>query len=93
MKLNDEERAMLAGEAGSVLQEALQMATWCSSDPVCATTPGQGYKGLNRAACHACTLLPETSCERGNRYQDRVLVVPPRGLDQAASFFGTDLLA
>ncbi|MCY2967719.1 MAG: DUF1998 domain-containing protein, partial [Planctomycetota bacterium] len=56
-----------------VLKEALRLATWCSSDPVCATISAQGYKGLNRAACHACSLVPETSCERSNRYLDRVL--------------------
>jgi hypothetical protein len=75
-----------------VLREALRLATWCSSDPVCATVPAQGYKGLNRAACHACSLVPETSCEWSNRNLDRVLVIPPRGLDRAASFFGTDFV-
>lgn len=25
--------------------------------------PGQGIDSLTRAACHACALLPETSCE------------------------------
>ena len=27
------------------------------------------------AQCHSCTLLPETSCETGNRYLDRALIV------------------
>ncbi|MCE9603384.1 MAG: DUF1998 domain-containing protein [Planctomycetia bacterium] len=75
-----------------VLQEALRTATWCSSDPVCSTTSGQGHMGLNRAACHACALVPETSCERNNGYQDRVLVIPPRGFSPAASFFDADNL-
>lgn len=74
-----------------VLREALRLATWCSSDPVCATIPGQGYKGLNRAACHACSLVPETSCERSNRYLDRALVIPPRGLSAITAFFSTEL--
>jgi hypothetical protein len=26
--------------------------------------------------CHACTFAAETSCERGNRYLDRSLLVP-----------------
>ena len=29
----------------------------------------------NLAACHACGLLPETSCEEFNRFLDRGLVV------------------
>jgi hypothetical protein len=28
------------------------------------------------AACHACLFVPETSCERGNRFLDRSLLVP-----------------
>ena len=35
----------------------------------------QGYNSLNYAACHACTLLPETSCEARNCLLDRVAVV------------------
>ena len=35
----------------------------------------QGYESLNYAACHACTLLPETSCESRNCLLDRVSVV------------------
>ena len=27
------------------------------------------------AACHACVLVPETSCEEGNRLLDRALLV------------------
>jgi hypothetical protein len=30
---------------------------------------------LNGAACHACLLVAETSCERANRYLDRAHVV------------------
>jgi hypothetical protein len=30
---------------------------------------------LNGAACHACLLVAETSCERSNRYLDRAHVV------------------
>jgi hypothetical protein len=75
-----------------LLIEALRQATWCSSDPICCTTPGQGTNGLNRAACHACALVPETSCERGNRFLDRMLVIPSRGEDTGASFFDGTVL-
>ncbi len=32
--------------------------------------------GAYEAACHACLFLPETSCERGNKYLDRSILVP-----------------
>ncbi len=49
----------------------LEAAAWCSADPLCAEHTGQGFGNLNRAACHACTLLPETSCQTGNTLLDR----------------------
>lgn len=49
-------------------------ADWCSLDPVCAEHEGQGPSQLNRAACHACTLLPEPSCQFGNLLLDRVFI-------------------
>ena len=62
-----------------VFVAAIEKARWCSSDPVCATCEGQGKEGLNLAACHACALIPETSCELGghmlgNLLLDRCLV-------------------
>ena len=54
------------------LDGALSSATWCSSDPLCIESREQGYKSLNYAACHACSLLPETSCEMRNCLLDRV---------------------
>jgi hypothetical protein len=52
----------------------LQKAEWCSADPLCRESAGQGLGALNLAACHACALLPETSCETGNRFLDRVML-------------------
>lgn len=57
------------------LYEAIASACWCSSDPLCIESEGQGYQSMNLAACHACTLLPETSCEIMNRYLDRGVIV------------------
>lgn len=58
-----------------LLRDALDRAIFCSSDPLCGhSAPGEmGH--LNGAACHACLLVSETSCERGNRYLDRAHVV------------------
>lgn len=58
-----------------LLVGALEDSLWCSSDPLCIESRGQGIDSLNRAACHACALLPETSCEEGNRFLDRVALV------------------
>jgi hypothetical protein len=59
----------------SLFRGAIQDARWCSSDPLCIESSGQGIDSLNLAACHACSLLPETSCEEGNRHLDRALLI------------------
>lgn len=73
-------------QLGTVIERAILRARWCSSDPVCIESPGQGSDNANLAACHGCTLLPETSCETGNRFLDRALIVgTPR--DAGIGFF------
>ena len=57
-----------------VLKSMLARGKWCSSDPICYTSKEQGFMSLNYAACHACTLLPETSCEFRNILLDRCAV-------------------
>ncbi len=58
----------------SIVQNSIEKAEWCSSDPLCQESSGQGLDALNLSACHACVLLPETSCEERNRFLDRVLL-------------------
>ena len=70
-----------------VFRNILQEASWCSSDPICVESKAQGYDSLNYAACHACTLLPETSCEMRNCLLDRGAVVGSI-LDRKRGFFG-----
>jgi hypothetical protein len=70
----------------SVLSSALQRAQWCTNDPVCVEAQGTGVGGLNLAACHACMLLPETSCERFNSLLDRASLVGLPG-GEALGFF------
>lgn len=61
---------------GPVMERALSRASWCSADPVCSEhLGGQGSKLANIAACHACILLPETSCETINQGLDRSMIV------------------
>lgn len=63
------------GRLEDSLLESLRNAQWCSSDPICIQSTGQGPDSCNLAACHNCVLLPETCCEVGNRLLDRGLVI------------------
>lgn len=58
------------------LNQALDSMRLCSSDPLCAEhEPGKEGTSLHGASCHACLFAPETSCERGNKYLDRSVLV------------------
>ncbi|MFD6533286.1 DrmB family protein [Streptomyces sp. NPDC060184] len=59
----------------ATLRSALTRAQWCSADPLCVESEGGGVGGINLAACHACVLLPETSCEHYNGLLDRALLI------------------
>lgn len=63
------------GRLEDTILAAIRNAKWCSSDPICIQSAGQGPESCNLAACHNCALLPETCCECGNRLLDRGLVV------------------
>ncbi len=58
-----------------IIKNAINRAKWCSADPVCINSDGQGRDSLNLAACHNCVLLPETSCEEFNVLLDRATLV------------------
>lgn len=60
---------------GRLVDKALKRAMICSSDPLCSEHNPSMDRSLHAAACHACTFVAETSCERGNRYLDRALLV------------------
>jgi len=68
MELADPRRFLLLATA------AVSRAKWCSLDPVCSEHEGQGLYLLNRAACHACLLIPEPSCDYRNTLLDRMLI-------------------
>ena len=57
-----------------LLSSVFDHAEWCSLDPVCSEHGGQGPSLLNRAACHACALIPEPSCAYGNVLLDRTFI-------------------
>jgi MrfA Zn-binding domain len=73
-----------------VLRQGLNEAAWCSSDPLCIESIGQGFGKMNLAACHSCLLLPETCCEEFNRMLDRASLIGT--IDDANSGFFSDLL-
>jgi len=58
-----------------ILWNAIREGFWCSSDPLCIESTGQGPSGVNLAACHACSLISETSCEYANMKLDRAFLV------------------
>jgi len=67
------------GEArflGRLVGQAIDHAETCSSDPLCAErVPDYPSDQLHAAACHACLFASETSCEAGNRWLHRGVVV------------------
>ncbi|RKO67804.1 DUF1998 domain-containing protein [Desulfofundulus salinus] len=58
-----------------IMDGLLEDVVVCSSDPLCAEHDPAATGSFNAAACHACTLISETSCEKSNRLLDRALVM------------------
>jgi hypothetical protein len=59
----------------NTIAAALERGSWCSNDPICREVPEHGFEKLDLAACHACAMVPETSCTHMNALLDRELVV------------------
>lgn len=64
-----------AERLGTLIDQALAAARLCSSDPLCAEHDPSVHGRQHGAACHACLFAAETSCERGNHFLDRELLV------------------
>jgi len=80
------------GRLDASVQEALDRVSWCSADPLCSESVAAGVDSLNLAACHACILVPEVSCEEMNLLLDRGLLIgtpaaPTLGLFDAARVY------
>ncbi len=71
---------------GRLIKQALTRAEICSSDPLCSEHKPSEDRSLHAAACHACSFVSETSCEAGNRYIDRALIVPTLETSDTAFF-------
>lgn len=81
----------MADQVSDILSRALDRLALCSNDPICAEhDPGgdQDDRLMHGAACHACLLLPETSCEARNTRLDRNLLVQTV-LARATALFNT----
>ncbi len=79
-----------ARRLASHLDHALRAAALCSNDPICAAhVPNESREDrlLHGAACHACTLIAETSCEMRNDYLDRALVAQTLDSEPGTAFF------
>lgn len=64
----------------ATMMRAASDLSWCSADPLCLEIDGHGLFGLNRAACHACSLVSETSCEAANVLLDRRFLIGGTGV-------------
>jgi hypothetical protein len=80
------ERQGLGKRFETVFINAIRSQEWCSSDPLCIEEGMGGLDSLSLAACHACCLAPETSCEHYNRYLDRALLVGTPGSSETGLF-------
>jgi hypothetical protein len=64
----------LVPEFERVLERALYNLDSCSNDPLCGEEEF-GPQKYNGAACYACALISETSCEHRNMSLDRKLLL------------------
>jgi hypothetical protein len=71
---------------------ALTSGSWCASDPLCMESMGQGPNVTNLAACHACCIVSETSCEIQNTFLDRGLVIGTHEVPEVGFFTGSSLI-
>lgn len=80
----------VAARIPQLIHNCLERLRLCSNDPVCADHDPSvvgDERSLIGAACHACALVPETSCESRNNFLDRTLLIDTvAGND--AHFFG-----
>jgi hypothetical protein len=56
------------------LANALSSMELCSSDPLCLHGTIANTDSYSLGSCHACLMVPETSCEFNNKFLDRASV-------------------
>ncbi|MBB3349819.1 DUF1998 domain-containing protein [Sphingomonas sp. BK069] len=77
-----------ANRISGILGRALAAMEWCSSDPLCISEMMNASASFSNAACHACVLAPETSCEAFNSFLDRGLLIDVPGHPGTGFFSG-----
>lgn len=73
---------------GRFLRSAVELATLCSNDPICAQHLPNDLgerRFLHGSACHGCLLIAETCCEQQNDFLDRTMVA--RTVENAGAEF------
>lgn len=71
-----------------IIRESLRNIMLCAGDPLCAEREVDGSgRTVHAAACHACLFAPETSCERGNRFLDRSVLVQTIDEERSGNMF------
>ena len=69
-----------------LINSALNAATHCSSDPLCADHQPDIHASINGAACHSCLFVSETSCESFNLFLDRSVIANTISNDKLSYF-------
>ena len=75
-----------------IFEDAMAAMAWCSSDPLCSEGVHASTEPSNGAACHACMLASETSCEEFNSCLDRATLVGTAAVPELG-YFGSFLRA
>jgi hypothetical protein len=75
-----------------LVKESLRSMMLCAGDPLCSERHVDASgRTIHAAACHACLFAPETSCERGNRYLDRSVLVTTIASEPTGNEFFTSI--
>jgi len=73
-----------------LLNESIRSTSLCSSDPLCLYGAVANSDSFSLASCHACLMVPETSCEFNNRFLDRASLTGGLG-NFEGYFYGAEL--
>ena len=80
------QRQGLADRIAPTIRGAIRAMEWCSSDPLCIEGMTAARESHSMAACHACCLAPETSCEHFNKFLDRGMLIGTPGSPDTGFF-------
>jgi len=64
----------MVNKMNDIVRSAIDSLRVCSNDPLCITVQKKP-ESPNGAACYSCLFVSETSCEHGNRWLDRHIIL------------------